>query len=182
MPRISNCPTLFDECKTIDISKLSSWGYLKQNQIRNGTISWSVNGDNTGRISIAVNTFAERPFIELNYSCNGTPISYKVRLIKVGSNLGKGYYWYFICPRTGKQCRKLHLVSTYFYHRTAFIGCMYDKQTQSKKTRALLSLFDRLTVVESAYEKIYQKNFKETYKGNPTKRYMKLVRIISKSE
>ena len=60
------------------------------------------------------------------------------------------------------------------------VVCM--KTTQSKETRALLSLFDRLTVAGDAYEKIYQKHFKETYNGKPTKTLLKLIKIISKSE
>ena len=130
MPRISNCPILFDDCKTISITKFSNWGYLKPNQIRNGKISWSINENSTGSISIMIDTFAAKPFVRLDYLCNGTPINYKIQLIKVSSNLGKGFYWYFICPQTGRQCRKLHLVGSYFYHRTAFNGCMYENNTK----------------------------------------------------
>ena len=81
MPRISNCPILFDECKTISITKFSNWGYLKPNQIRNGKISWSINENSTGSISIMVDTFAAQPYVSLDYLCNGIPISYKIQLI-----------------------------------------------------------------------------------------------------
>jgi hypothetical protein len=60
-----------------------------------------------------------------------------VQLVSAPSNLGKGFVWYFVCPRPGKRCRKLYLADTYFYHREAFHGCMYESQTQSKKYRQL---------------------------------------------
>jgi hypothetical protein len=39
MAKLYTCPTLFDECKTISITKLKEWGYLEVNQWMNGTIT-----------------------------------------------------------------------------------------------------------------------------------------------
>lgn len=79
----------------------------------------------------------KQPYIELDYKCNEAPIKYRVQLVSVPSNLGKGVVWYLVCLRTGKCYRKLYLVDNYFYHRSAFRGCMFQKQTQSKKSRWL---------------------------------------------
>ena len=180
MPKFPTFPTLYDECKQISISSLNRWGYLKQGQWKTGKITWSrgegVYKEIRGEIGITINTFSESPFLELNYKYNGDPINYQVPLVSMPSNLGKGLVWFFICPSTGKRCRKLYLVNTYFYHRSAFRGCMYDKQTQSHKNRNLFKHYEIVFGVDIAFDQIYSKHFKKYYNGKPTKRYLKLLK------
>jgi len=182
MAKFPSYPTLFDECKTISISNFKKWGYLKLNQVFRSEITWSRNGNKTGSISISVNTFAESFFVELDYNRNGTPIKYKVPLIILDSNLGKGLVWFFVCPHTGKRCRKLHLVGNYFYHRTAFRNCMYENQTKSHSSRNHLSMFDKLYRVADANDTIHSKHFKKYYRGLPTKRYIKAIKRVNAGE
>lgn len=179
MAKFPSYPTLFDECKTINISDFKRWGFLKSNLKLKSEITWSRNGNKTGCISISVNTFVESPFVELNYQCNGTLIDYKIPLITVDSNLGKGVVWFFICPYSGKRCRKLHLVGNYFYHRSAFRNCMYENQTKSHSSRNHFSMADKLFRVADANDKIYSKNFKKYYNGLPTKRYIKAIKSMN---
>ena len=182
MPKPPTFPTLFDEVKTVSTSFLSKHGYLKKNQWQSGTITWSRNGNKTGSISIRVNTLLENPYLELDYKSNDTPINYQVPLVSIPSNIGKGVIWYFICPHTGKRCRKLYLIGGYFYHRSAFRGCMYEKQTYSHSNRWLGKQFDKLLGCEKAYEQIYSKHFKKEYNGKPTKRYLKLLKQANAGE
>lgn len=182
MPKPLTFPTLCDEVKTVSISFLTKHGYLKPNQWQSGTITWSSNGNKTGSIGFIVNTFSESPYLELDYKCNEAPINYRVQLISAPSNLGKGVVWYFVCPHTGKRCRKLYLADTYFYHRSAFRGCMYEKQTQSHKARNLFKHFDRYDMAEKAYKQIYSKNFKKKYNGKMTKRFLQLAKKINSVE
>ena len=137
MPKPHTFPTLYDDLNTINISFLSKNGYLKSNQWRSGTITWSRNGNKTTSISIRVNIQPESNYLVLDYKCNGNQINYKVELVSVPSNMGKGLVWYFICPNTSKLCRKLYLANTYFYHRSAFRGCMYRSQIESKTNRLI---------------------------------------------
>lgn len=171
-------PTLYDECKTVSISKLKEWGYLEKGIIKSGTVHWSRNGNRYASIGIEVNTFCDAPFIELDYKCNGEPVKYRVKLVTVPSNIGRGRVWYFLCPNTGKRCRKLYMVDTYFLHREAFRGAMYEKQTHSKYARGQLKLFERVFGKEEAYEQLYCKYFKKYYNGKPTKRYLKILDSI----
>jgi hypothetical protein len=182
MPKPHTFPTLYDEVKTVSISFLTKHGYLKPNQLKVGSVHWSRNGENIGSISIRVCTHSENLFLEFDYKCNQVPIKYKVQLISVPSNLGKGVVWYFVCPRTGKHCRKLYLADTYFYHREAFKGCMYEKQTQSKKSRYLDKTIGAYFKTDQLYEQLYKKNFKKQYAGKPTKNYLKLTQQIQKAE
>lgn len=182
MPKPHTFPTLYDDLKTVSISFLTKYGYLKPNQWQSGTITWSRNGNKTGSISIRVNTEPESPYLELDYKCNEAPINYRVQLVSALSNLGKGVVWYFVCPHTGKRCRKLYLADTYFYHRSAFRGCMYEKQTQSKKYRGLDKTLGVYYRADQLYEQLYKKHFKKQYAGKPTKKYLKLTRQIQRAE
>jgi len=182
MPKIHTFPTLFDECKTVSITELKKWGYLKPDQYLTGVLTWRRGGEKTGSISIGVKTYTDPKTIEFDYSSNDNPINYKVNIVSIPSNLGRGVIWYFRCPRTGKLCRKLYLGDTYFYHRTAFKGCMYDIQTQSHKNRGLIRQFVKIQKRENSYEKLYSKYFKKHYKGKPTKRFLKAQSLIRGGE
>lgn len=60
------------------------------------------------------------------------------------------------------------MVDTYFYHRSEFKGCMYEKQTYSKSNRKLDRQFSKLLAPDSVYERIYSKHFKKQYNEKPT--------------
>jgi hypothetical protein len=180
MPKPYTSPILYDDLQAVSISFLRKHGYLKPNQWKTGTMTWYFGeGENkrvTGSITIATNTNMYNPYFELDYKCNGTPINYRVDLVSVPSNLGKGEVWYFMCPLTNKRCRKLYLVDTYFYHRLAYTGCMYDKQTKSHKWREYQKMFDCVFGREDIAQQLYSKHFKTYYAGKPTKRYLRLMK------
>ncbi len=182
MPKFPTFPTLYDDLRTVSISFLTKHGYLKPNQWQSGSITWSRNGNKTGSISIIVNTYHESQYLELDYKCNEAPINYRVQLVSVPSNLGKGVVWYFVCPHTGKRCRKLYLADSYFYHRSAFRGCMYEKQTQSKKYRRLDKTLGAYFRTDELFEQLYKKHFKKQYAGKPTRKYLRLTRQIRNIE
>lgn len=171
-------PTLYDGLKTINISFLKSHQYLEDKVYKGGTITWSRNGHETGSVSIKVNTQSETPYLELEYKYDQSLINYRVQLVSIPSNLGKGVVWFFICPHTGKRCRKLYFAGTYFYHRSAFRGCMYEKQTLSKKNRQL----DNLMRAYFYNDQLYKKHFKKQYAGKPTKRYLRLKKQLIKAQ
>ncbi|WP_346237686.1 hypothetical protein ABDK00_001230 [Niabella insulamsoli] len=176
MAKFPTFPTLYGDLKTIEISFLKQHGYLQPEQIKAGTIAWSRNGENTGRISIKVCTRVSGRYIEFDYSWNDKPVNYRVPLILKPSNLGKGSVWFFCCPHTGKLCRKLFLANTYFYHRLAFTNCMYASQTQSKKYRQLEKHFSPYYDGDRILKELNKPYFKNFYAGKPTKRYLKLTK------
>lgn len=182
MPKPHTFPTLYNEALQIHISNLKGWGYLNPEQIISGTLNWSSNGNPTGSISIQVNTQSEQPYIELDYKYRDEPRKYKVYLTSTPSNLNRGEIWYFICPQTKKHCRKLYSISGYFLHREAFKGCMYETQTQSKKYRQLDKTLGVYFKSDNLYSELYKKNFKKTYAGKPTKKYLRLIKQIQKAE
>lgn len=182
MPKPHTFPTLYNEALQIHISKLKGWGYLNPKQIKSGTLNWSRNGNPTGSISIQVNTHSEQPYIELDYKYRDEPRNYKVYLTSTPSNLNRGEIWYFICPQTKKRCRKLYSIGGYFLHREAFNGCMYETQTQSKKYRQLYKTLGAYFNSDNLYSELYKKNFKKSYAGKPTKKYLRIMEQIQKVE
>ncbi len=182
MPKPHTFPTLYDEVLQLNITRLKKWGYLDDNQVKTGTITWSRNGSKTGSISIKVNTLYHTPQIELNYSFRDEPRRYKLDLVSLPSNLGKGEIWYFLCPHTGKRCRILYSVDGYFFHRSAFKGVMYEKQTFSKKWRQIECVFGAYFDCEKYYRQIHAKHFTKYYKGKPTKKYLKLMAKIEEAD
>jgi hypothetical protein len=179
MPKFPTFPTLYDECKKLSITDLKRLGFILPEQFKRGTINWTTNGNPSGSISITTDfTSGINPYLELDYSSNDKPIKYRVQFVSVPSNLGKGTIWYFRCPSTNKLCRKLYLVQGYFLHREAFKGCMYEKQTQSKRWRELENSPLGLEFKsDKLYEQLYRKHFKKMYDRKPTKKYLRLIQM-----
>lgn len=180
MAKYPTYPTLFDEVLQISISKLKEWGYLKPQQTISGTVRWSRNEKEIATISIRVDTHCN--YIKLDYSCNKEPVNYRINLVSLPSNIGKGKVWYFECPHTKKRCRKLYLVGKYFLHREALKGCMYEKQTKSKETRVQEKMIDIVFRTDDLYEQLYGKYFKRSYAGKPTKKFARLMDKIQRAE
>ena len=182
MGKQSTFPILYDECKTVSVSKLRKWGYLAEGKLVSGTLRWQRYGEETGSISIAVYNDFNNRFVQMSYVYREHEKNYRIMLVSVPSNLGFGLVWYFVCPRTGKRCRKLYLVHGYFFHRSAFEGCYYEKQILSKKVRPQYNCFENEYKIESAYKSLYSKNFKTQYRGVPTKALLKLERDIRRAQ
>lgn len=174
MGRYANYPTTVEDCLTLSIKKLKEWNYLNCLGTKLGTISWSRNGQKHSSIGISVTNKGLDTFMVLDYKCNGEPINYTVKIISKPSNFGKGEIFYFVCPNTGKLCRKLLLKNGYFLHREAFNGLMYAKQIESKKNRELSKIFDACYLSDEVYEERYKKYFKTHYNGKETKRFKRL--------
>lgn len=182
MPKTRTFPTLYDEVIQLRISRLKEWGYLHPNQIQNGTVTWSRQGEVTDSISIRVNTLHSHPFVEVDYKVRGEKRIYQIPLVSIPSNLGKGKIWYFLCPSSQKRCKKLYSIGGYFLHREAFKGCMYESQAQSKQYRFLEKHYGAYFRSDSLYEQLNKKHFKKTYAGKPTKKYLKIMKQIKKVE
>lgn len=179
MPKQYTFPTLFDEVKQVSITKLKEFGYMEPDSFRSGRFFWNRNGQEVASINLTVNLI-NAPYTEFSYTYNkDEEINYKVELTSINSNLGKGKIWYFVCPQTGKRCRKLYNAGKYFLHREAYPNAMYETQTYSKYGRMLDKVCKVLHGSDKLYEELYSKHFKTHYSGKPTKRYKK---ILSKLE
>lgn len=105
--------------------------------------------------------------------------NYKVFIQKVKSNLGKGFNLYFNCPESALRCKVLYLCygSERFKCRKAYNQRIYySSQTYSKEYR-LNGLFFKL---ENTINELSNKRETTTYKGKPTKRNLRLLRLKHK--
>ncbi|WP_419869898.1 hypothetical protein [Chryseobacterium sp. CT-SW4] len=180
MGRWSNNPDEVESLKVITILDLKKLGYLQPNVSLNRNVFWTnKNGERVSSINVVIETTETDGSITFDYIYNDSQkINYRVRLITRPSNLGKGLLWFFVCPSTKKICRKLHLNSGYFLHRTAFNDLYYEKQLHSKKWREWENVFGSY-LDDKIYEEVYKKHFKKFYKGKPTKKYLKLMRRLN---
>lgn len=181
MPKILTHPIHYDDAMQLAISKLKEFGYLDTGISKYGTVTWSSNGNKFGSISIMSDTLSAQPFIELNYKFKDEPRNYKIFLITIPSNLGKGFIWYFLCPKTKNLCRKLYSINGYFLHREAYHNCIYKSQTQNKTWRQKEKLSVNFLNSYKFYEELISKHFKKSYNGKPTKRYLKILTKIEAS-
>lgn len=125
----------------------------------------------------------DQPYIQLSYTYNKEEsVNYKVDLVSVPSNLGKGKLWYFVCPKTGNRCRKLYGAGKYFLHREAYPDAMYESQTYSKFKRKMDKIFSTVFCVDDLMEELYSKHFKTHYDGEPTKRYKQIMNQLEQAK
>lgn len=178
MPRAHTFPTLFDDVKTLDIKSYKAKGYLQPNQQSTGVTRWRRGGVETGSISFTIRMEETSGYLELDYSSNKEPIKYRVPIVSKPSNLGIGLNWYFVCPVTGKCCKKLYGAGKYFLHRTAFKG-MYECQTWSKHSRQLIETM-KWTFAKDNFMEGRWKYMKTHYRGKPTKTYLKYLELEKK--
>ena len=180
MGRYSLSPNLYDEVNTINISDLKKWGYLKPYQLKTGVISWKRWGRTIGSISILVDTRSDAGYMELSYNYRDEPISYRIKLVTVPSNLGRGEVYYFLCPVVKKRCRKLYSTGKYYLHREATKG-LYRIQTLSTNQRAEATYIQTVMQGDNSNGNIYSKHYKKYYAGEPTKRYRRDWKRIYKA-
>ncbi|KQT20270.1 hypothetical protein ASG31_17735 [Chryseobacterium sp. Leaf404] len=181
MPRIKQYLDYVEDLRSLSIKDIKR--YLKANtHSDNGVLSYYRGGERTGSIGIESQIFNNEGIIILSYKYRQElNIRYEIQLISKPSNLGKGIVWYFVCPKTEKICRTLHLKDGYYYHRSAFSELYYENQVLSKNWRKVQKAME-IELSEKVFEEYYKKHRKKTYRGIPTKEESKLKRLISIKE
>lgn len=161
----------------IELNYLFKKGYIKKNCHISGSLSWN-NGNSINIETIYTN---EEKYILLKYtntSWEGEKkhIETKIQLFAIPSNLGKGEVLYFICPQSGRLCRILYKCygSLIFKCRRAYsIRIYYSTQMQSKHFYYNEKYFQ----VEKMLNKLESERRSYYYKGKPTKRLNKIIKL-----
>ncbi|MFA7170184.1 MAG: hypothetical protein WC178_05040 [Candidatus Paceibacterota bacterium] len=175
----------------LSIFWLKKNGYLhKDYNINSGGISWTY-GYNENKSSIGFSVkrinwgeLNEEAYIQLQYTyTNGRTeekecIDYKVELVTTPCNYGGKRYW-FICPlaKNGQYCgRRVGVL----YQNGKYFGCRhcgdiaYDSQMQSGRYKGFVSIPD-IERAEKEVKRYY-------YKGKPTRKYRRVMRLDEKFE
>jgi hypothetical protein len=137
--------------------------------------SWT-NGAKIKLVSVSNET---ETYIRLVYISEGKSFDYKVYIVFVPSNLGKGYNRYFICPVSATRCKILYLCYgvKWFKCRQAYKNLIYyPLQKQSKE----YNFNGRVFNYEAKIEKLDLLRKQKTYKGKPTKRSLRTVNLWNK--
>lgn len=177
MGRYATFPTTVEDLRVLNLRFLIDNNYLQLNSFQSGVVSWKSNAGNSS-ISAFTNMSEKSGVLTLEYTLNSDrKINYQIKLISKTSNLGVGLVWFFLCPFTGRYCRKLHLINGYFQHRTANPYIMYEKQIEPKIWRIWNKQFAS-EINEHLYFELYRKYFKRYYKGKITKRFARLSKKL----
>lgn len=184
MAKTSTFPLIIDRCLTISIADLKRWGCLKPDNFRSGTVYWERGGEREASVGyiVSLSVEFEQAYIQFNYAYNGQPVQYRVPLIPVPANIGKGLIWFFRCPFTGQRCKKLHLIEGRFMHRSAVRSAMYKRQTDSKRWRLVNRFFDLHDIQADVWDAMNKPYFKAEYRGKETRRFSRLIRKVERVE
>lgn len=177
----------FDEVCQIDTAWLRDLGMLRQFPFgMTRFLSWDKNDHRS--LSVRATTgwvSATTAYLELDYSGSEGQVSDRIGLEGVTSNLGRGIVWFFVCPVSGKRCRKLYFLNGRFRSRHAFPSAMYRSQVEPRSERGfrrLLTLHGTLKTPKIVWDDHDPMHFRRYYRGKPTKRYQAYLERGSKLE
>lgn len=162
---------------TLKVGELRRSGVLTQGREVTATMSWT-----SGEVLTIESTWtAATPSLLLSFrDTDGETWTQRVELRTAPSPL-QGTLLFFVCPRSGRTCRKLYRAyySRGFFHREAFRYRLYYPQQASSKMR----LPDRqLQAVERKLSRLQAKRRTTTYRGQPTRRAVRIAQLQEKAE
>ena len=181
MAKHSTGVILYDELATLDLSWLFKKGRIIPGAEVTDVLTWKRSGEVTGSAKLTTLYTTRERWVKLNYFIDGQPRETMIIIETLPSNLGRGVVPYFICPITFKRCRKLYVVRGRFVHRSGLKG-MYEKQTYSKRMRAIDALYREDFVLEHYYKTIRSRYFHKQIKGQPTKAMDRLNKQVKRAE
>lgn len=165
----------------LEINELLKRKCLVNGEVLNFTYSWT-NGSKMNIQSVYNDTDI---YLWLKYNITDREtkqtknFDYKIYIGKVKSNLGNGYNLYFYCPESAIRCKVLYLCygAERFKCRQAYNNRIYyNSQTHSKEYR----LNGRYFKLEKTINELYKKRKTKTYKGEPTKRHLRMCKLLNK--
>ncbi|MGB2580625.1 MAG: hypothetical protein WBC83_02925 [Minisyncoccia bacterium] len=181
-----NARSTTEGAKRIELPWLKKHNYL--NGYGRGNMQWSQNGNPTGNINIKVYTTTE-PRIEFSYKIKKhsetiwNEMDYQFQMVKIPCHFG-GFKWYFVCGLyknqvyCGRRARILYEVGNYFGCRKC-ADLSYESCNEGKRFRG--GLF-RILMKESEAEDFYLSLKRKFYKGKPTRKYRKYLRLENLSD
>jgi hypothetical protein len=175
-----------EAAKRLPVSFLKLKGYLRATYIT-GSIKWTHNGQPSGDIGIAVNsdnTSLRAFYTSTDRSGEKTELDYQVPMTRTRCHFGGWRYW-LLCPliRNGSVCNNQVGI---LYLEGKYLGCRrchnlsYESQqtSYSGKWSVLRTYFALETKISEAEEKTRVKY----WKGQPTKRYRKILKAYAQME
>lgn len=167
-----------DFLKQVSVYFLNKHGYFNPG-FHSGTINWSRNGEETGKISIQSNLFGAEKTVRFIYTSTDretgekTDYDYNIPLTSTRCYFGGERYW-FVCPfysrgvYCGKRVGTLYLGDKYFACRHCN-DLTWNSRNLGGISKALGQVISEPDLAEM------RDNLKRwQYRGKPTKRYLRL--------
>lgn len=173
--------TNIQDCIALSLTKCKGMGYFAPNATAEGVLTWTSGGEVVAAVRFTTDTTNHRCTIAYR-TADGEDVTQTVLLRWRSSNLdkdvtswakGRGYY-YFVCPVTGRSCRKLYFVNGRFVSRYAFKH-IYAIQRLSHSRRN--DVFRFLSYADKVEQLERQPRRKYTYRGKPTPFARKVERL-----
>ena len=169
------------EARRLDLSFLIKRRLLQKNATIQGVINWNIRDEPTGSMTVLTSHTPDEKYIRVSYTVTdfygvATSLDYKIDLVEVDSNLGKGKVLYMVCPESGKRSRILYLAygAKKFKCRDAYQNRLYFSTQKCSKTDIWNTKYFE---IESKLEKFGNLRTK-THKGKPTKRALRFDRLM----
>lgn len=174
-----------DDTKKISTSFLNKHKFLVGR--RSGNMTWTTTSmwsEHKSEVGIEVSIMNDDNYLRIRYNQTDRDTNekkefdYKIPLTTTHCQYGGKRYW-FICPwyKNGVYCGKrvgtLYKDGDYFACRHCY-NLTYASRNTSRKYRNFVSLPD-VEKAESEVKRYY-------YKGNPTKKYKRLLKLTEKFE
>ena len=171
--------------QTIRLPWLKKQGYFASGGgYKSGNVQWSRNGEPTGNINIAIDSWSDSPKITFSYRTRNNwagdeewrSMNYSFNLEKIPCRYG-GVKWFIRCGLTrsgvycGRRVRTLYSVGGYYGCRIC-ADLSYDSCNESKRGFP----FNILTKAWKADE-MYGNLKRKFYKGKPTRKYRQYLRL-----
>ena len=174
--------SFYGGAKSLSISMLKKSGLLVDKVSYKGSISYGdgetvlLRLDWTGdgyRLNLA--------YTYEDYEAVRYDINYSVQFVYMPSNLGKGGYYLFRCPISGKPVRSLIIAngSHYFKARSSYKAKLYYRSQLISKRGRFNAYFWYL---EEKIDALYRTRIHYTYKGKETKRARRLRLLEERQE
>ena len=158
---------VIDGLPCLSVGGLKRAGLFRAGRCKVGRGEWVRENQARRELTVKITAdFRGVPFVVLEYANQGGPVVDKLALYFQPSNLGRGFIPYFICPVTGRSCRKLYFVGGRFVSRYAFRG-IYAIQAAPTSRREVLQSY----AAQSRYNALIDERPRRRlmYGGKPTR-------------
>jgi hypothetical protein len=181
MPRRRTDPPTTDFTQKIQLTDLRRWGFLQPGHYAfTLTLYNPYTGAQSGQVSCELSMLDASGWLRLSYSVNETPYNYLIQLEAVASNLGRGVYYLFLCPLSGRRAKTLYWCpgAPYFAHR-AELGVKYETQYVAGIFGAVVPFYKRSIQAQRALERPRRKRW---YAGKPTRWHQAALRALNRND
>lgn len=190
MGRSSTGAWTTNECRKLDLRWMLKNGYIYKGGMATGEMQW----ENGGSASFRSVYTKDEAYFQISYSLtdmSGTETyhDYRIELIRIPSNLGKGEVIYFQCPESGKLARVLYMAyrNNKYVHRDWYLEnygrrLFYNTQSDPKDDYHNTMYFNLKHKTEIWQKSLFAKHRKIYYAGKPTKEYQQYLNMKDKME